>query len=235
MNVCAKCGKILQVEDEFCSKCGTPVEGNLNILDVNSDGTLRTREESIELAEELANKYEIYDNAKSEIEDLEHRLKVTQLSDVRPRYSTFRFFWKYFIWSYVAMLLFLIIGLIAISGSSSSDEAAVAIIWISVAVYIGVLILGGVLATRKRNKLNAELEAAECRILEKRRIAQKELEEKKAEFNAANAFLFPYNRRVPSSFRHKHRMRKVKDMIISGQAQNISEAITFCSPRSRES
>ena len=232
MNVCAKCGRILQVDDEFCPKCGTPVQDNNNILDVKSDGTPMTKEESIELAEELANKYEEFNNAKKEIEDLEYKLKVTKLSDVRPRYHMFRFFWKYFIWSYVACLLSLIIGLVIVS-NSYGPKSATPIVLISLAVYIGVLILGAILSSRKRDKLNIELEIAEKRLFEKRRQTEMELEEKKQEYNSLNAFLFSYNRRIPSAYRNKNRMRKVKDMIISDKAQSISEAISLYSGRNQ--
>jgi len=231
MVICDNCGKILQPEDDFCPKCGLPVRDINNILDVKSDGTPRTKEESIELAEELANKYDVLNNAKTEIEDLEHKLKVTKLSDVRPRYHTFRFFWKYFIFSYVALIITLLIGAGILSATNSDSVAG--LIWISLLVYFGVLILGGILSSRKADKLNIELEMAERRLNEKRRQMERDLEERRNEFNEANAFLFSFNRRIPSTMRNKQRMRKAKDMIASGQAEKLSQAIALCTPGNR--
>ena len=232
MITCDKCGRILQPDDEFCPKCGTPVQDMNNILDFKSDGTPRTREESIELAEELANKYEVFNNAKTEIEDLEHKLKVTKLSDVRPRYHTFRFFWKYFIFSYLAAIVALFIGLCIVSSNGGEGSVAFAVL-LPIVVYIGVLILGGVLSSRKANNLNIELEINERRLHEKRRQMEKDLEERKNELNEANSFLFSYNRRIPSTMRNKHRMRKAKEMLSDGKAETLSQAVALCSPGNR--
>lgn len=230
MIICDNCGIILRPEDEFCPKCGLPVRDSNNILDVKSDGTPRTKEESIELAEELANKYDVLNNAKTEIEDLEHKLKVTKLSDVRPRYHAFRFFWKYFIFAYIAQIIsLLIMGFIA----ERTDLSYGGIIAISFVIYFGILILGGILSSRKADKLNIELEMTERRLNEKRRQMERDLEERRNEFNDANAYLFSYNRRIPSTMRNKHRMRKAKDMLTNGQAETLSQAVALCSPGNR--
>ena len=230
MIICDNCGGILQPGDEFCPKCGVKTEEANNILDFKSDGTPRTKEECIELAEELANKYEVLNNARTEIDDLEHKLKVTKLSDVRPRYHAFRFFWKYFIFAYVAQILSLIIMAFI---AERTDFSYGGVIAISFVIYFGVLILGGVLSSRKADKLNIELEMTERRLNEKRRQMERDLEERRNEFNEANAYLFSYNRRIPSTMRNKSRMRKAKDMLTNGKAETLSQAVALCSPVNR--
>lgn len=227
MIICDNCGGILQPGDEFCPKCGMKTQEMNDILDFRSDGTPRTKEECIELAEELANKYEVLNNARTEIDDLEHKLKVTKLSDVRPRYHTFRFFWKYFIFAYIAQIIsLLIMAFIA----ERTDLSYGGIIAISFVIYFGILILGGVLSSRKADKLNIELEMTERRLNEKRRQMERDLEERRNEFNETNAFLFHFNRKIPSAMRNKSRMRKAKDLMTAGKAETLSQAIALCTP-----
>ena len=73
----------------------------------------------------------------------------------------------------------------------------------------------------------------ERRLNEKRRQMERDLEERRNEFNDANAYLFSYNRRIPSTMRNKHRMRKAKDMLTNGQAETLSQAVALCSPGNR--
>lgn len=220
MRICKKCGNQLTDDDVFCSKCGSKQE-KFDAL---------SKEESIELADKLGDHYSTRQMLKEQISDCEMDLKRYNMPVKPVRYSAFRFFWPFLIIAQVAALVIGVIVLLVVISLTWSRHADVEeyrpLAYIVVLlVEAGTLGIGGVFATRKRDKLNAVIYQNERANNNRVHNIKNQLGEYSAKLRTVNEFLSKYEDRVPVTMRSKLKMYAVKDLIEKGEAEDFDRAI----------
>ena len=224
MIYCRKCGAQLKDNDEFCFKCGETVDQEASKLsEANMLPLPQTKEESISVAEKLKDEYASVEKLLKEINENETILSRPVVIDGR-RYTGFRFFWPFLIYGYLVLMAVYIVGaIICVLNEDSGDM--VLVMFIGLAAAGGLMIWGGSLAGRKRDRLNKELSDEEY---EKRKRV-KELVERTNELkikynNKVNEFS-GYHQYVPYQFRSKQHMERVVFLLETNKAENFSDAI----------
>ena len=209
---CSKCGNELRADSDFCNKCGEPVE-RINIAPEMS------LEESITYVENLKTKY-------SKIEKLGREIADNESVIARPvrqnsgQYSFFRFFWKYLIWAVVAFYATLLLVLFA-GNNSTAIDIILALVFIAPIV---VLVVGAVLAAKRRNEENEAIYRGNERALEQREELKRKTESLKKDFNALEREIEKYEYAVPRSLRKSSSMNQILTLLRSGKASDLNDA-----------
>lgn len=218
MRNCPNCGSQIADTATNCIFCGCTFEVKPAATD------LSTKEGSIQLARKLLNNYDRLENLNTEINDLEFQVKKKQVSSTPPRYSTFRFFWPFFIVALGASLLVSIVGgLMAVAANS---ELLLAFVRILAYLSIPVVLLAGLfIAKALRNKANAKLEEKEAAItLETNAMHQKAVALRNQQSDIS-VEMSAYKDLVPFNMRNKIYMQKVINLLETDQAATFEEAI----------
>ena len=227
MRYCINCHALLSEEDVFCKKCGTKVEYAEKL----------SSEESIALANELERKYSELHSIKSELDQCQKDLPRYQLPDKRPRYSAFRFFWPFLIYSQIAELvvgiIFIVIlvnGLLSgrMSTEYDTDSLKTVMMFFMLVAAAATVIFGGVYATRKRDRLNAKLAEDELPLMQKKSNIISRIGELNNMKSHLEYELKQYNSWIPVTLRNPSGIRKARSYIESGEAKDLYEAVMLC-------
>ena len=237
MPICSKCGRELRDDDIFCSKCGTKISNPDEAIEVTEEVKEQSTEleklsleESIKLAEKLSRDYSELERLRNDIAENEAILK--RPIPLRARYSAFRFYWPFFIYALIAFwVIYIIGGIISINVASSGGIIFTVILAFSAVAFF--LVYGGARAVGMRESLNTA--AAESERTSKRR--RDELTQKtsslRTSMNLLRKKLTVYDTRVPSGFRKKASMERIKGMLQTGKAADFDEAIKMLSENQR--
>ncbi len=220
MRICVNCNAELKDDDLFCKQCGLKVAERLS------------KEDSISLASELEKRFAERTRIKREIFDLEHESLKYRLPSKRPRYSAFRFFWPFLIWSQLAVVgvaIMLIIFLFAGAFDNYSSDSIKALVYLLGIPAEGVtMIIGAVVARLKRDRLNMKLEEEEQIIINKQRNIEVRIAELRSILNQCEYNLPGLENRVPAFLRTEPGMRKVRMLLESGEAEDFDQAVLIC-------
>ncbi|PWJ71003.1 zinc ribbon protein [Ruminococcaceae bacterium R-25] len=220
MRICVNCNAELKDDDLFCKHCGLKVAERLS------------KEDSISLASELEKRFAERTRIKREISDMEHESLKYRLPSKRPRYSAFRFFWPFLIWSQLAVVgvaIILIIFLFAGAFDNYSSDSIKALVYLLGIPAEGVtMIIGAVVARLKRDRLNMKLEEEEQIIINKQRNIEVRIAELRSILNQCEYNLPGLENRVPAFLRTEQGMRKVRMLLESGEAEDFDHAILIC-------
>ncbi len=221
MRICTNCSAPLKDDDMFCKKCGQKaVLGKLSL------------DESIYLASDLEKKYSERDRLKKELSDLEQESRRYKLPAKRPRYSAFRFFWPFLIYSQFAVFVVCIIFIGILFGGGfgkmSTDAVKLELYLFGFIAEGATLIVGGVYASRKRDKLNQKLIEDEDVIFHKQRDIEAKIIELKGLLRTLEYGLKDFDRRVPIFLRNEKGMIKVRKLLEGGQAEDFDQAVIMC-------
>ena len=217
MRICANCNTPLKDDDIFCKKCGQKIEQRLSL------------EDSLYLASDLEKKYSERDKTKSELSELERESLKYNLPSRRPRYSTFRFFWPFLIISQIAVVVVcfgLVIVLIATGNFGIREDTLRTLLYFLALLAEGLtMIIGITVAINKRNRLNARLEAEETVIMGKQRKISERIAELRTLLRTQDYAVKEYEGRVPPVLRNERGMKKVRELLEAGQAEDFDQAV----------
>lgn len=235
MAYCRKCGAQLKEDDVFCFLCGQLIDRQANteafaVAETGKETVVSeqarpqmSKEESIALAEKLRDEYSAIERLQREINDNQTALKKPVVFSGR-RYSMFRFFWPFFIFAYLALIVVYIIGII-ISAGNDDPDGILASFFIAIAAAVGILIFGGIHASRKRDRLNEQLGEEEHMIRKRQRDLETHTSESMRKLTIKKKGVSEYQNLVPSRFRTKHYMERVLILIRTDRAADFYEAI----------
>ncbi len=233
MAYCRKCGAQLKEDDVFCFMCGQPIDKVANaeaesvlgneVPVTESARPVMSKEESIALAEKLRDEYSAIERLQREINDNQTALKKPVVLSGK-RYSMFRFFWPFFIYAYIALYVIYLVG-IFISAGINEVDGIIASLFISIAAAVGLLIFGGIYASRKRDRLNEQLGEEEYMIRKRQRDLETHTAEIMNKLSIKKKGVSEYQNLVPIRFRKKHYMERVLILIQTGRAAGFYEAI----------
>lgn len=217
MRMCPNCNTQLKDDDLFCKKCGQKIEQCLS------------HEDSLYLAADLEKKYAEREITKNELSELEREVLKYTLPSRRRRYSTFRFFWPFLIISQIAVFVVgmgVVFVLIATGNLDISEEALKSILYLFGFGAEGLtIIIGAIVAVNKRNRLNARLEAEEMVIMGKQRNINDRIAELRTLLRTQDYAVKEYEGRVPPILRNERGMRRVRELLEYGQAEDFDQAI----------
>ena len=246
MAYCRKCGAQLKADDVFCFMCGQAIDKQANAeafvpAGINNANPYAapgvavaaaapeqvrpqmTKEESIALAEKLRDEYSSIERLQREIDDNQTALKKPVVLSGK-RYSMFRFFWPFFIYAYIALNAVYLIGAI-ISAANDDSEGIIGALFLGIAAAVGLLIFGGIHASRKRDRLNEQLGEEEYMIRKRQRDLETRTAEVMKKLSSKKKAVSEYQNLVPIRFRSKHYMDRVLVLIQTDRAAGFYEAI----------
>lgn len=212
MAFCSKCGNEISISSVFCTKCGAPVEQADPVPVMSS-------EESIAYIHNLRDKLTKIEKLEHEVADNEARLAKPLELNYRS-YSFFRFFWPYLVGSLCTLYFF---GLIFAMTSDNGRANFVSFLFISVPLFL--IILGIVLANKRKNNENEAIMLGNEKIKEQRAKLEKETQELRSRLSTSKADLTAYNKYIPKKLCTTASMAKLKALIQSGKASSLQEAI----------
>ena len=223
MKYCINCHAELRDVDDFCRQCGTKVIASETY----------TSDESIEIAKTLEKNYREWEAIKDEINNCERDLPRYKLPANRPRYSAFRFFWPFLIYSQIAAVVVgLIVLFIALGSSSSSmdyyDVLKSLMYFFAFIAEAVVLIIGGVHARNKRDALNSQQIESERSVLQKQHNIESRIIELKSKKSRLEMDLKKYDGLIPPKMRNQFSMKKVRGYLESNEAHDLNEALQMC-------
>ncbi len=189
-----------------------------------------TREESIELASFLADKYrEIetkeaeYLNTKAKMDNLPEPSKV-------PKHSAFKFFWPYLIIASIAEAIVYTIGFLY-SFTVNTDLASTIITYTLVIItWPAIVIFGAIRARIRRREYN---NGVELKIHSDQRMRvefEKKLESLEKELISIEDETREYDDIVPETMRSFDCMQTVKRTLENGLAENFKDAVSGLKP-----
>ena len=212
MALCSKCGNEISISSVFCTKCGAPVEQADPVPVMSS-------EESIAYIHNLRDKLTKIEKLEHEVADNEARLAKPLELNYRS-YSFFRFFWPYLVGSLCTLYFF---GLIFAMTSDNGRANFVSFLFIGVPIFL--IILGIVLANKRKNSENEAIMLGNEKIKEQRAKLEKETQELRSRLSTSKADLTAYNKYIPKKLCTTASMAKLKALIQSGKASSLQEAI----------
>ena len=230
-----KCGAQLKEDDVFCFMCGQPIDRQANEdafakTETGNEASVSeqalpqmSKEESIALAEKLRDEYSAIERLQKEINENQTALKKPVVLSGR-RYSMFRFFWPFFIFAYLALNVVYIIGIIISAGNDDAD-GFLASFFIAIAAAVGILIFGGIHASRKRDRLNEQLGAEEYMIRKRQRDLETHTAEIMKNLSIKKKEVSESQNLVPIRFRTKRCMERVLILLQTGRAESFADAI----------
>jgi hypothetical protein len=186
-----------------------------------------SKEESIGLAETLAKKYYQVSQMTGEVNNVKEELERAKKQSEKPvaRYSAFKYFWPYLIAAVVAEILVVVLGGIILSSGTYTNSAYSAYSFFKFATPVAIIIIGLVLAIRKRNSLNRVAVESHSTDLIREKKLEEDLEAKKKRIAEFKDQIKEYDDLVPEKLRQKIFMEKVKKMLESGEADDFADAI----------
>ncbi|MBR3465490.1 MAG: hypothetical protein IKH23_10500 [Clostridiales bacterium] len=181
-----------------------------------------TKEESIALASKLSQDYKTIERLKKQIADNETAIRKPV--DTRyKKYTWFRFFWPFLIYSFISVFGFTFIALLFLKSPALNFFIALE--------YIGpivILIIGGVRATKKRNELNSAASQAVTQRLKHMDQLKKDTEDLKSKLASLNQNVSLMDSSIPQDFKKSTRMEKVRQLMEAGKAESFEEAFEIC-------
>ena len=235
MAYCRKCGAQLKDDDVFCFMCGQPIDrqANADAFAAAQNATAvaapeqarpqMSKEESIALAEKLRDEYSVIERLQKEVNENQTALQKPVVLSGR-RYSMFRFFWPFFIYAYIALNAFYLIGMIISAGNNDETGIAFGFV-IGLCAAVGLLIFGGIRAGRKRDMRNEEIAEEEDMIRKRHRDLETRTAELITKLNNKKRGVSEYQNLVPIRFRTKHYMERVLILIQTDRAADFYEAL----------
>lgn len=220
MAFCSKCG--FRINDEaFCPMCGEKTE---RFEAPSGEPVSMSKEESIAFAEMLSKEYGELEKMSTEIN--ENKTVISQPIPSVKHHAAFKFFWPYLVAAVVALNVFYIIGYAALLISKAAGFLYVMVLIGFIAAII-LLIVGGKTATNKRDSLNIQVDHE----VQLKRKKYRELQEKTTTlqnmYSVNKSKLEKYNGMVPLQFRTSRHMDRAKALILTGKAENFSEAVAL--------
>ena len=98
MPFCTNCGKKLRDSDVFCYNCGHSVEEDkVTVSAVIPVEELPEQDHGVKIAEKLCEQFSMLEKVSKEISECERDLAEGSRSVTLPKYSAFRFFWKFLV------------------------------------------------------------------------------------------------------------------------------------------
>ena len=182
-----------------------------------------TKEESIALAERLKLEYASVEKLQKEISENETILKRPVVTSGN-RHSAFRFFWPFLIYAYLVLVTAVIIG--AILGNKYSTGRCFEIaFFIGLAAAVVLLVIGRVLAGKKRNRINEALAKEEAQHHERQNDLAERTNELRIKLKNKRSEISEYQSIVPMKYRTKQHMDRVLKLLRAGNAESFSDAI----------
>ena len=220
MRICVNCNTPLRDDDVFCKTCGLKIEDRLSL------------EDSIFLAKELEKKYAERDRLKKEISDLEIESAKYRLPERRLRYSAFRYFWPFIIYSQLSCLVVGIVFVIILLNSRLIDMGEESLkTLITFFCFLGMgatIIFGAVYARIKRDRMNRKLEEEEQVKSNEQMKIEFKISELRGSLRNLEYNLKDYEKRVPEFMRYESGMKMVRQLLENGEAEYFDLAVCKC-------
>ena len=193
-----------------------------------------TKEEGIDLAIELAKKYDAAEKILEKISDLEERIRRPDDESVK-RYSSFDFFTPFLAGSFItafvlgipAFMMCSVSRFLYMSGNESYKNTPYVVMLILIAVFALIHLIGGFVARKKRDINN---ESAANAIYANRKLKETfkhDIEDYKEQLYKIAEELGEYDDIIPSNLRSKAKMDRVKFFLISKKAETFEDALTL--------
>ena len=194
-----------------------------------------TKDESIALAIKLHRGYEETERLENQIN--KNRIMSTQLAASMPtHYSAFRYFLPFLLASFITILVSIIPAVFVISIAAFLDQAnrnnsnayvPYVVVLIIAAIFAMIHLIGGFVARNKSRYMNnLETERVAGDIRKSKRLIR-ENEELIAQLDTELTKLSEYDDIVPAKFRNSMKMSEVKKILMSGKAENFTDAINM--------
>ena len=229
MPFCPMCGEEIKADDLFCPRCGSRLSDTGPVTPFQApktpdtsalpteDFSAMSKEESIKLTEQLGAKYNSLEKLQNEIKELVNSLNHSANYQVK-RYSAFRFFWPYLIYSAVACTICYI--LTGLTGSLFFLPGVVVLPVI-------LIIVGAVKSRNMREASNYDAANYAVTRAQKTEEEKKRLRELTAKEAKLRSQLDKYNGIVPAQMRNKSKMLYAKKMLEMDKASNFAEAMNM--------
>lgn len=185
-----------------------------------------TKEESIELAELLAEKYHQLSVKKNEAQKAFKTHEKAQERTNKPDriYSPLAYFWPY-LFDAVMIIVYVVYTCIF---EGSFTPRIIALMVISVIVVTGY----GLYTSKKwSDEKNKEIFSSRMTDEFRERKSKESFSDKERELASFKESVKEYDDLVPEKMRQKFYMEKVKKMLLSGEAENFTDAIAKLSNR----
>ena len=234
MRFCSRCSFELMDGDLFCQKCGKPVKNDAlsspatrpasNQVNIDSlDIPEMTLEESIILCEKAQREFNSLEKKNREVSEITRKLD-NGLQYSNAQYSTFHFFWPTLIFAfisiYVGVIFMVLIGRLYLTNSVYYFSYTLPFLF-----PIAVLIIGWILAARKRDRENAWLADINREKGDQRKKLREDKESLLHEISTLKAKLNYDYQWIPEKFRKSSSIRTMIRYLKSGQAQDIKSAL----------
>ena len=229
MPFCSNCGKKLRDSDVFCYNCGHSVEEDkVTVSAVIPVEELPEPDHGVKIAEKLCEQFSMLEKVSKEISECERDLAEGSRSVTLPKYSAFRFFWKFLVIAGIEMLVINIIGAVIAIGSRDTSVSYV-FDFIAIAVAAVILGCGGAHAKRKRDSYNSNIWHEEDANRQRLKELNGRLEDLKRKQKRIMTELAGYNDIIPPHMRNSRQMEIVKQLIEAGRAGSLEDALKLCS------
>ena len=182
-----------------------------------------TKEESIALAERLKSEYASVEKLQKEISENETILKRPVVTSGN-RHSVFRFFWPFLIYAYLVLVTAVIIGAILVNKYNTGRSFEIAF-FIGLAASVALLVIGRVLAGKKRNRINEALAKEEAQHHERQNDIAERTNELRIKLKNKRSEISEYQNIVPMKYRTKQHMDRVLKLLQTGKAESFADAI----------
>lgn len=209
MSVCVRCNN--DSNSNVCSFCGMFVN--------NEAMKTASREESLSVISTIKKNY-LYEiiSLEKRTEELKKVIRNAQ-TDI-PKYSRIRFLWPFFPLGIVAMFA---VGIpYAFADGSRLGLEIVMVIALVVTILIGVGVSGSL-----QDKKNASIYELEASNLKKKREAEREVEQINKKIQDVKYNLKDLSDLIPLNLLTDKGLRAIEDLIASGKAANIDEAVSL--------
>ena len=193
-------------------------------------GEMLTKEESIELASFLADKYRELETKEAEYINNKEILDNIPEDDKVPRHSAFKFFWPYLIIASIAEAVVYTMCFLS-SFVVKSDLANSMISFILILItWPAIVIFGAIRAKFKRREYNNGVDLKIHSNQRQRAECQQNLKRLEKELVHIEDETREYEDIVPSTMRSFDCMQTVKRTLETGMAENFEEAVSRLKP-----
>ncbi|MCR5804186.1 MAG: hypothetical protein K6G47_07970 [Clostridia bacterium] len=193
-------------------------------------GEVLTREESIELASFMAEKYRQLEIKEAEFIDTKERMDNIPDDTKIPKHSAFKFFWPYLIIASIAEAVVYTICFVFVFAVKSDLVSTMISFILIILTWPAIVIFGAVRAKVKRREYN---NGVDIKIHSNQRLraecAQK-LKELEKELVGIENETSAYDDIVPSTMRTYDCMQTVKRTLENNMAENFEEAVSRLKP-----
>lgn len=193
-------------------------------------GEILSKEESIKLASDLADKYAELSIKEAEFMGIKAKLDNLPDHSGDPKYSAFKFFWPYLVIASVAEAVIFTIAFTCIMTFGSNLVVNLIFFGLILLIWPVIVIFGSRSARRKRDALNDGI-AMKARNDQRLKLEyENELNKKEKELVRIEKELGEFNDIVPSTMRNRDYMETIKRTIETGEAENFFDAISRLKP-----